>query len=265
MPNKVKVLVVGDIIGKGARNAFIAYLPTLKEKYGYDIISVNCENVTHGKGMNKKHYNLLSKLDIDVFTMGNHVLDNKEIYDYIDNTNNLVVPGNVTYENKVMENHKEVVIDYKGYKIKFINLLGSTMKLEEASLNYSLFYFDEIYQKDSESIYIIDYHAEYTMEKNLLGYYVDGRASIVFGTHTHVQTADERILPQGTAFISDVGMCGSVDSVIGYDYNSFVNSVKDRKPTTVSAKMPYMINAMLVEIDLDSKKAISVLRINEKM
>jgi calcineurin-like phosphoesterase len=103
------------------------------------------------------------------------------------------------------------------------------------------------------------------MEKNLLGYYVDGRASIVFGTHTHVQTADERILPQGTAFISDVGMCGSVDSVIGYDYNSFVNSVKDRKPTTVSAKMPYMINAMLVEIDLDSKKAISVLRINEKM
>ena len=139
------------------------------------------------------------------------------------------------------------------------------MKLEEASLNYSLFYFDEIYQKDSESIYIIDYHAEYTMEKNLLGYYVDGRASIVFGTHTHVQTADERILPQGTAFISDVGMCGSVDSVIGYDYNSFVNSVKDRKPTTVSSKMPYMINAMLVEIDLDSKKAISVLRINEKM
>ena len=165
LPNKVKVLVVGDIIGKGARNAFIAYLPTLKEKYGYDIISVNCENVTHGKGMNKKHYSLLSKLDIDVFTMGNHVLDNKEIYDYIENTNNLVVPGNVTYDNKVMENHKEVVIDYNGYKIKFINLLGSTMKLEEASLNHALFYFDEIYENDDKSIYIIDYHAEYTMEK----------------------------------------------------------------------------------------------------
>ena len=91
MPSSVKILVVGDIIGKGARNAFINYLPKLKEKYNYDIISVNAENTTHGRGLNYKHYLMYNDMNIDVLTMGNHVLDNSEIYDYIGKTNNLVV------------------------------------------------------------------------------------------------------------------------------------------------------------------------------
>ena len=129
MLNRVKILVVGDIIGKGARNAFIRYLPILKEKYNYDIICINAENTTHGRGMNYKHYLAYNQLGINVKTMGNHVVDNKEIYDYIDKTNNLVVPGNVKYDSDVFEAHKEVNVEFNGYNIKFINLIGtSTVK-----------------------------------------------------------------------------------------------------------------------------------------
>ena len=265
MLNRVKILVVGDIIGKGARNAFIRYLPTLKEKYNYDIICINAENTTHGRGMNYKHYLAYNQLGINVMTMGNHVIDNKEIYDYIDKTNNLVVPGNVKYDSDVFENHKEVNIDFNGYNIKFINLIGTSTIKEPLVANNPLEYFDKLYNEDSNSIYIIDYHAEFTLEKNLLAYYVDGKASLVYGTHTHVQTADERILPNKTAYISDVGMVGSVDSVIGYDYQSFVDRVSKQTSTYVSTREPLMLNALFVEIDLDSKQAVYVERINQKL
>ena len=152
MQNKVKILVVGDIIGKGAKNAFINYLPTLKTKYNYDIICVNAENTTHGRGLNHKHYLAYKELGIDVLTMGNHVIDNKEIFDYIESTSDLVVPGNVNYENKVMENHKECCITFKGYKIKFINLLQTLNKKENFDLIDPLTYFDEVYSKDPSSI-----------------------------------------------------------------------------------------------------------------
>lgn len=265
LQNKVKILVVGDIIGKGARNAFINYLATLKEKYNYDIIAVNAENTTHGRGLNHKHYLQYKNNGIDVLTMGNHVIDNAEIYDYIDKTTNLVVPGNINYEVKELNNHKQCVINFKGYDIKFINLLDTINNKNKFDVIDPLKYFDEEYRKDEKSIYIIDYHAELSLRKNLLAYYVDGRASLIYGTHTHVQTSDERILPNKTAYITDVGMCGSIDSVIGYDYNSFLNRIKNNTSTIVSNKEPFMVNALLVEIDLDSKKALSIKRINEKM
>ena len=107
MPNKVKILVVGDIIGKGARNAFALFLPKLKEKYNYDIIAVNAENTTHGRGLNYKHYKMYKEMGIDILTMGNHVIDNTEIFDYIEKAKDLVVPGNVNYKQEVMENHME--------------------------------------------------------------------------------------------------------------------------------------------------------------
>lgn len=265
MPNNVKVLVVGDIVGKGARNAFIHYLPKLKEKYNYDLIIINAENTTHGRGMNYKHYKIYDDLKISAMTMGNHVLDDKDIYNYIDKTSNLVVPGNVLYDDKVFDNHKEATINFKGYNIKVINLLGKFNHTEKFNIIDPLKYFDEIYKKDSNSIYIVDYHAELTLEKNLMAYYLDGRASFVYGTHTHVQTADERILPKKTAYITDVGMCGSKESIIGYDYQSFIDKLNNNTSTFVSKLEPFMLNAMLVEIDLDSKEALSIIRINEKM
>ena len=265
LPNRVKILVVGDIIGKGARNAFINYLPILKAKYNYDIISINAENTTHGRGMNYKHYLAYNQLGINVMTMGNHVVDNKEIYNYIDKTTNLIVPANVVYDSNVFENHKECSVNFNGYNIKFINLIGTSTVKEPLVAKNPLMCFDEFYLNDPNSIYIIDYHAEFTLEKNLLAYYVDGKASLVYGTHTHVQTADERILPKKTAYISDVGMVGSVDSVIGYDYQSFVDRVNKQTSTFVSTREPLMLNALYVEIDLDSKEAVFIERINQKL
>ena len=265
LPSSVKILVVGDIIGKGARNAFINYLPILKEKYNYDIISVNAENTTHGRGLNYKHYLMYNEINIDVLTMGNHVLDNAEIYDYIGKTNNLVVPGNINYTVEELNKHKEVNVEFHGYTIKFINLLETLNNKEKFDIVDPLMYFDSIYKNDEKTIYVIDYHAEMTLQKNLLGYYVDGRASLVYGTHTHVQTCDERILPNNTAYITDVGMCGSYQSIIGYDYQSFLNRIKNKTSTTVSTKAPFMVNALFVEIDLQTKKAIKIERINEKM
>ena len=263
--NKVKILVVGDIIGKGARNAFIDFLPKLKEEYNYDIIAINAENTTHGRGLNYNHYQAYDKLGINVMTMGNHMLDNKEIVNYIDKTNNLVVPGNVTFKQEVFNNHKKVSITFNNKEIVFLNFLSASAGKDKFETKDPLTYFDEIYQENNDAIYVIDYHAEFTLEKNLLAYYADGRASLIYGTHTHVQTADERILPEGTAYISDVGMCGSFDSIIGYDYKSFINKRKNNTSTSISMLKPFMINALFVEIDLDSKKAISIKRINQNM
>ena len=152
----------------------------------------------------------------------------------------------------------------KIYPKQFINLLSIINNKANLDITDPLEYFDSIY-KDDGSIYVIDYHSELTMQKNILGYYVDGRASLVYGTHTHVQTADERILPNKTAYISDVGMCGSIDSVIGYDYKSFIDRKKNNTSTFVAKNAPYMINALYVEIDLDSKQATYIERINQKM
>lgn len=263
MLNKVKILVVGDIIGKGARNAFISYLPTLKEKYQYDIIAVNAENTTHGNGLSHKHYDSYKRVGINVLTMGNHTLGVKDIIDYIDKTDSLIVPANVDYKNEVFDKHKELCIDYKGYSIKFVNLLGSHCRINGLEQQNAIAYFEEKYSND-DSILIVDFHGEYTLDKNLFAYYFDGKIAAIYGTHTHVQTADERLLPNGTAYISDVGMVGSKDSIIGYDYKEYIEKLKNGNKLSSPSKLtPIMINAVLFEIDLDSKKAISITRINE--
>ena len=138
--------------------------------------------------------------------------------------------------------------------------MGESYKVENP-----IAFFDEIYKEHNDCIYIFDFHAEYTLEKNLLAYYVDGKASLIYGTHTHVQTADERILPNKTAFISDIGMCGSIDSIIGYDYISYMNKIHNNSKTFVSERVPLMINGIVVDIDLDNKQALSIKRIKEKI
>lgn len=260
MPNSVKLFVVGDIIGKGARNALICKIPELKEKYNYDILAVNAENTTHGRGLNHNHYLAYKKAGVDVMTMGNHVLGEATIIDYIDYVDDIVVPGNVNYTDKTFDKHKEANIKFGDKNIKFVNVLGinTTNKLE---ITDKIDFFSKY--ADDNSILIVDFHGEYTLEKSVFAYYFDGIVSLVYGTHTHVQTADERILPKGTAFISDVGMCGSRESVIGYDYKSCVDKIKTHERSAVSTLKPYMINAILVEIDLDTRKAIKIERINE--
>lgn len=261
--NKINVLVVGDIVGRGARNAFLRYLPKLKDKYKVDLLIANAENATNGNGLNYKHYLALVKAGCDVITMGNHTFGNKEIYSYCSKADRLVVPCNIKELDKCFANNlvKEVII--KDTKIKVINVLGhDNIKIP---IIHPFIKFKEIYDEDSNSIYIVDYHAELTAEKNVFGYELDGKASIMYGTHTHVQTADERILPKGMAYITDVGMVGAKESVIGFDYEEAVKGQWDGSSYSIEVKKPMMINAMLVTLNLNSKKAESVLRINEML
>lgn len=261
--NKIRLLIVGDIVGKGARNAFIAYLPTLKAKYNYDVICVNAENTTHGNGLSYKHYQFYKNAGIDVLTMGNHVFGKKEIDEYITKSEGLIIPGNLTSIDQKYDSYREYVLKWNHYSIRFMNILGDYgMSLPHIP---ALEYAKKIKENQDDAILIVDYHAELTAEKNMMGYFLDGTASLVYGTHTHVQTADERILPQKCAFISDVGMCGSKDSIIGYDYQSYLAKFLEKKPSMVSLKKPMMFNGIFVEIDLETKEACSILRLNELM
>lgn len=263
LQNRIRLLIVGDIVGKGARNAFIAYLPALKEKYNYDILCVNAENTTHGNGLSYKHYQLYKKAGVDVLTMGNHTFGQKEIDDYITQSEGLVIPGNLINLSEKYDDYKEYILHWNHYKLRFVNLLGDYgMHLAHIP---PLDYAKKLKENADDAILIVDYHAELTAEKNMMAYFLDGFASLVYGTHTHVQTADERILPGKCAFISDVGMCGSRDSIIGYDYQSFLAKVFEKKPSKVATSKPFMINAILVEIDLESKEAVSIVRIDENM
>lgn len=261
MQNKVKLLIVGDVIGKGGRNALICQIKNLKEKYNYDFLIVNAENTTHGRGLSYKHYLSYKEAGVDVMTMGNHVLDEKTIANYIEKTNDLVVPGNVNYDLKVFDDHKEANLEFQGKNIRIINVLGNDTTIKVIANNQI-----EFFKKyaDSNDILVVDYHGEYTQDKNGFAYYFDGIASCIFGTHTHVQTADERILPKGTAFITDVGMCGASESVIGFDYEDYIKRADNPEHRSgVSKRTPMMINAICVTIDLDTKKALDIIRIRE--
>lgn len=262
MQNKVRILALGDVVGKGARQSLLNLIPILKEKYQYDFLIVNVENTTHATGLSYKHYLQFEQAGVDAMTMGNHTFGNKEIYDYIEKADKLMVPANLINLDKKFDNHREVNLKFNGYTIKVVNILGDYGINGLDRISYMPF-FDSFYKEDDKTILVIDFHADITAEKNVFAYYVDGKASLIYGTHTHVQTADERILPNGTAFITDAGMCGSVDSVIGYDYNTYIERMKNGTRTTVALNGPFMVNGILADIDLDTKKAINVTRVHE--
>ncbi len=258
----LRVLVLGDVIGRCGRQAVLKSIAKLKEQYEVDLLVVNAENATHGNGLNYKHYQSLIQAGCDVLTMGNHVFGNKEIFHYAKNAKKLIIPANLETIDACFENNLLFETTIKGKKVRVVNLLGrDNMKLKASS---PFWYFKDLYEKDSESIYIVDYHAELTAEKNSFGYYLDGKASLMYGTHTHVQTADERIMPLGMAYITDAGMCGIRESMIGFDYQQVLQFIWDgKKAYGVAEKGKKMINGLFVEIDLETKKAIAIQRINQ--
>ncbi len=258
-PN-LTVLVLGDIVGRIGRNAVIRNCRFLKEKYHADLLIVNGENATHGNGLIYKQYLDLVNAGVDCITMGNHIYGKKEILEYAKDANRLVVPANLENLEDELKNNVSFEQIVNNVRVKVINLLGI------ANINLAVkspfIAFKEIYEADPEPIYIVDYHAELTAEKNSFGYELDGRASLMFGTHTHVQTADERIMPEGMAYISDVGMCGVRESVIGFDYQEVKKVMWEGGSYSVAMKGKGMLNGLVVTIDTTTKKATSIERIN---
>lgn len=253
----MKILFFGDIVGQVGRNAIKHNVEKLVKKYQVDFVIANGENVTHGKGLIERHYNELLDAGIDCITLGNHYLSKDRINDYINDATNLVRPLNLLNSFGGVGSQTFLV---NGITIRVTNVLGTAFMKEEVSAPYSALkeLIDEI--KDEDSIHIVDFHAEATGEKACFGYAFDGLVSAVLGTHTHVQTNDAKILPNGTAFITDAGMCGAANGVLGFEKNSVINKTLfgSTNRFELDTNDTEMINAVILEVDEISKKCLEI-------
>ena len=260
MSDNIRVLFIGDIIGEPGYNLVKSLLPGFISKYKIDFTIANAENISEGMGILEKDAKKLLELDIDVLTGGNHTMDKIQAHKYINETENLLRPNN--YPRGAYG--KGFGIFYtkdKKIKICVVNLQGRTfMKPIDCPFRSFDWIYDRV--KDETKIILIDFHAETTAEKSAFGWFADGKATGIFGTHTHIQTSDERVLPQGTAYITEVGMTGPYDSVIGMKKESSVKRFVYATPQKHEvAQDDLKIAAVVCEIDVSSGKAVSIKRI----
>lgn len=255
----MRILTVGDIVGKSGINKLKKELPNLIKNKNIDFVIVNGENAAEGMGLTEKMYREILDLNVDIVTMGNHTWGKKEIFNFIDDEH-IIRPANYS-ENNPGKGYR--IFNKKGKKIAVVNLIGRVTMgvLSENPFLKSREIVDKI--KSKVDIIIIDFHAEATAEKIALGYFLDGEATIIFGTHTHVQTADEKILPKGTAYITDIGMTGPENSVIGMDISASIKRFETSLPEKYKiAEGPAMMNSVLFEINDETNKVINIERFN---
>ncbi len=255
----MKLLFIGDIVGKSGRTAVKALLPNLVDKYKIDIVIANGENIAAGFGLTEPLVAELFKIGIHVITTGNHVWDKKEFIPYISKDNRVLRPLN--YPPGVPGSGSIVISIQNGLKVAVMNVSGRVfMPGMDCPFRTGR---DELDMLSKETdIIVIDFHAEATSEKIAFGYFVDGRASAVIGTHTHVQTADEKILPNGTAYITDVGMTGPNHSVIGMEINQIIQRFLTSMPSRFeTATGEAILSAVAVEINGNTGKATGIQRL----
>ena len=255
----MKVLFIGDICGSPGRKAVAQLLPKLKEMYRVDFTLANAENAAGGFGITPNVADDLFGMGIDLLTSGNHVWDRKEIVEYIAKNGNLLRP--VNYPAQAPGRGTAVMKTAGGEKIAVINVIGRIF-MSPADCPFAALDREIAKVSEETKVIIVDLHAEATSEKVALGWYLDGRVSAALGTHTHVQTSDERILPGGTAYITDLGMTGPRDSVIGVDKDQAIARFLTLMPTRFDvAPGPVQFCGALVEIDSESGKARKILRL----
>ncbi|MGQ9755597.1 MAG: TIGR00282 family metallophosphoesterase [Desulfotomaculales bacterium] len=254
------ILMVGDVVGRAGRRAVREHLSKLVRDFDIDFVICNAENAAGGSGITREVANELFKYGTDVLTTGNHVWDKKEIYEFIEAEPRLLRPAN--YPPGVPGMGYGVFGSRSGVKIGIINLAGRVFLLHyDCPFRKA----DEIVSvlREKTRIICIDFHAEATSEKTAFGWYVDGRVSAVFGTHTHVQTADERILPGGTAYITDVGMTGPRDSVIGVKKGIVIDRFMTQMPKRFEvATGAYQLNAVMITVDEKTGRSRHIARIS---
>ncbi len=255
----MKILFIGDIVGKSGRDIVSSLLYSMKKEYGIDLVIANGENAAHGKGITYKIYKQFIAEGIDYVTMGNHTFSKAEINDHMEEMDRLVIPYNHVKRNS--DNYYKL-IEYKGLRFILTNLLGSVL-IGESNMEAPEA-FIEVLNKTSHlhpDFYFVDLHAETTAEKRVFVEYFRDYAKVVIGTHTHVQTADESLL-NGCAFISDVGMCGAYDSIIGRDVDETIRSHIKKEPTRYTiAEGPGIFCGVVIDIDEKNKKPVSIERI----
>ena len=262
----MKILFIGDIVGKLAREKVKNNIDILKTKYTPDVIIANAENATGGYGLSKKDANDLLSSGLDVLTLGNHAWDQREMLTFIEECPKIVrainypigVPGRGSYALELINGKKIIVV-----QVMLRLFMG--MSLDDPFTSINNFLISEKLGSTCNSI-LIDLHGEATSEKNAFGHYVDGRVSAVLGTHTHIPTSDNSILPNGTAYQTDVGMTGNYNSVIGMDVENPIHSFTKgyrAEGRFTPAKGPVSICGALIETDDSSGLAKSIVTIKE--
>lgn len=222
----MRILAVGDLVGEGAVKKLKEQLPKIREQEQIDFVIVNAENSAGGMGINTKIFNEIKSMKVNVITMGNHTWGKKDIFSFIDDSI-LLRPANYPVN---IPGNGYGIYECKGKKICVINLIGRTDMnvLSENPFLEANKIIDKV--KNTTDIIILDFHAEATAEKIAMGYYLDGKITALYGTHTHVQTADEQILEKGTAYITDIGMTGPRKSVIGMDVKASIKRFETTLP-----------------------------------
>jgi metallophosphoesterase (TIGR00282 family) len=256
---QMKILAVGDLVGECGLNILKQTLPKIRKEKNIDFVIVNAENVASGMGITAKDFNELLKLKVDVITMGNHTWAKKDIFTFIDNPK-LLRPANYS---KGVVGKGIGIYECKNKKIAVMNLIGRTDMhvLSENPFTVAQELLDEV----KADIKIIDFHAEATAEKIAMKYFIDGKATVLFGTHTHVQTADENITNKGMGYITDLGMTGPKESVIGMEKEASIKRFLTSLPEKYKvAEGESIFNACIFEINEDNCRTVKIERINMK-
>jgi len=252
----VRVLFIGDVVGQPGRRVVAALLPDLRQEIGLDVVIANGENVAAGRGLTLRTAKELVEAGVDVLTSGNHIWDQREIIEQLDGAAPILRPANYppgTPGKGLLRCKGLTVLNLQGRT--FMDAIDCPFRTADALL------------KDAEGPVIVDMHAEATSEKQAMGWYLDGRVAAVLGSHTHVPTADARILPQRTAYVTDAGMCGARDSVIGFEvaavHRRFLSQLPTRLPVEEKAGV-LVLNSVLVDLDEATGRARSIQRVDRE-
>jgi metallophosphoesterase (TIGR00282 family) len=258
----VRCMVIGDIIGKPGRQAIAHVLPDLRREHALDLVIANGENVAAGMGLTPSLAEELFDIGIDVITSGNHIWDKREVYDYLDSGRPVLrpinypdaAPGRGWLIHRLPDGDEVAVINAMGRV--YMNQLDSPFTTLDALLDGAA--------EPLPPVRVVDFHCEITSEKNAMGWYLDGRVSAVVGTHTHVPTADARVLPGGTAYISDIGMTGPRDSIIGMSIETVLPRFTSHLPTRFQvAGGPVSLNAVVIEAERATGRARSITQVQQ--
>ena len=263
MKELTKILVIGDTVGKPGREACKKIIPRLREKHGLDLVVVNGENLAGGSSVTRETADELLENGVDVITTGDHVFKKKEAAVLLEEDERILRPLN--YPKGTPGHGMAVVTTAKGIKVAVINLLGRVF-LQTVDCPFQIVETTLKSLKSQTRIILVDFHAEATSEKVAMGWFLDGQVSAVYGTHTHIQTSDESILPKGTAYMTELGMTGPYRSVLGRDIGQVLHRFRTQMPGPMDvASEDVRLSGAVIEIDVQTGQASSIERVHERL
>lgn len=261
MHAKLRVLCIGDVVGLTGRLMFQAHIDRIRQKHAIDAVIVNGENSgSQGRGISSRIVSFFKHNGADVVTSGNHIWHNREIYSYLDKNTDLLRPANFP---RTSPGVGVTTFNCNGYTVGVVNVQGRVFMRELVDCPFRTLESILTYLQTKTKIIFVDFHAETTSEKLAMAYHFDGKISGLVGTHTHVQTADERVLPGGTGYITDLGMVGSLNSMLGMQKEAIIHNFLTQMPVkfTVDTSKPIVLCGVIMEVDTATGKCVQVERL----